>query len=99
MATNDERGLAGARSSAMAKETKDEPEALAADIGHQEEEPHPHDDDLPYHLRSESYGGGEVHARHGKVNAWLGVVYLVLLVWALYYGYIYWGGLGPGLDY
>jgi len=26
-------------------------------------------------------------------------VYLVLLVWALYYGYIYWGGLGPGLDY
>jgi hypothetical protein len=25
-------------------------------------------------------------------------VYLVLFVWALYYGYTYWGGLGPGLD-
>jgi hypothetical protein len=25
------------------------------------------------------------------------VVYLVLLVWALYYAYVYWGNLGPGL--
>jgi hypothetical protein len=27
------------------------------------------------------------------------VVYYGLFVWALYYGYTYWGGLGPGLDY
>jgi hypothetical protein len=47
----------------------------------------------------ESYGGGHIQARHGRVDAWLLVVYLVLLVWSLYYGYRYWGGLGPGLDY
>ena len=35
----------------------------------------------------------------GKVNWWLAVVYLVLLVWGLYYLVIHWGGLGPGLDY
>jgi hypothetical protein len=54
--------------------------------------PESHADDL------ESYGG-HIQARHGRVNAWLLVVYLVLLVWALYYGWRYWGGLGPGLDY
>lgn len=79
------------------EESKAEPEALAADIGHQEEEPR--DADLPYHMRTESYGGGEVHARHGKINLWLAVVYFVLFAWALYYGWVYWGGLGPGLDY
>ena len=51
------------------------------------------------HDELESYGGGHIKARHGKVNAWLMAVYLVLTVWALYYGYRYWGGLGPGLDY
>lgn len=51
------------------------------------------------HEELESYGGGHIKARHGKVNAWLLAVYLVLTVWALYYGYRYWGGLGPGLDY
>jgi hypothetical protein len=51
-----------------------------------------------HHEEVESYGG-HIQARHGKVNAWLMAVYLVLLVWALYYGYRYWGGLGPGLDY
>ena len=47
----------------------------------------------------ESYGDGSVSVRHGKVNGWLVVVYVVLFVWALYYGFTYWGGLGPGLDY
>lgn len=51
------------------------------------------------HKELEDYAGGHIQARHGRVDAWLMVVYVVLLVWALYYGYRYWGGLGPGLDY
>jgi hypothetical protein len=51
------------------------------------------------HEEVEGYGGGHIEARHGRVNLWLLAVYLVLFVWALYYGYTYWGGLGPGLDY
>lgn len=81
----------------MNKERKDEPEALSADIGHRGEEPHPHD--LPHYMQVENYGGGEVQARHGRINVWLGVVYAVMFIWALYYGYVYWGGLGPGLNY
>ncbi|QEZ46838.1 hypothetical protein [Cupriavidus oxalaticus] len=54
--------------------------------------------DVPHHQQTEDYGGGHIQARHGRINAWLLVVYLVLFVWALYYGYTYWGGLGPGLD-
>ncbi len=45
----------------------------------------------------QGYGGGHVQARHGRVNGWLLIVYLIMFVWALYYGYKYWGGLGPGL--
>ncbi len=47
----------------------------------------------------EEFAGGEVSARHGRVNGWLMVVYAILFVWAIYYGITYWGGLGPGLDY
>jgi hypothetical protein len=47
----------------------------------------------------ETYGDGSVSARHGGINRWLLVVYAVLFVWALYYAFTYWGGLGPGLDY
>lgn len=47
----------------------------------------------------EEYGGGHIKARHGIINRWLLVVYAILFVWALYYGFKYWGGLGPGLDY
>lgn len=47
----------------------------------------------------ENYAGGYIQARHGKVNGWLIVVIVVLLVWAVYYGFTYWGGLGEGLDY
>jgi hypothetical protein len=50
------------------------------------------------HRQTEDYAGGHLQARHGRVNGWLLVVYLVLFVWAIYYGYTYWGGLGPGLD-
>ena len=56
----------------------------------------PHDE--PHHRHTEAYGGGHVKARHGRINGWLLVVYAVLFVWAIYYGYTYWGGLGPGLD-
>ena len=45
------------------------------------------------------YAGGEITDRPGKVNWWLAVVYVGLLVWGLYYLVTHWGGLGPGLDY
>lgn len=44
----------------------------------------------------QNYGGDHIQARHGRVNGWLLVVYLVLFLWALYYGYAYWGGLDLG---
>jgi hypothetical protein len=47
----------------------------------------------------EEYAGGYIKARHGKVNAWLVVVIVGLIIWAIYYGFTYWGGLGEGLDY
>ena len=47
----------------------------------------------------ESYGGGHIEARHGRVDGWLAVVYVIMFVWSIYYGIKYWGGLGPGLDY
>ena len=53
---------------------------------------------VPHDQQTASYGGGHIKARHGRVNRWLLLVYLVIFVWALYYGYVYWGGLGPGLD-
>jgi hypothetical protein len=63
-----------------------------------EEQP-PSKESIPYHEQVEEYGGGHIQARHGRINGWLLVVYYGLFVWALYYGYTYWGGLGPGLDY
>jgi hypothetical protein len=45
----------------------------------------------------EEYAGGYIQSHHGSIQPWLLVVYAVLFVWALYYLYIYWGGLGPGL--
>ncbi len=47
----------------------------------------------------ENYAGGYIQARHGKINVWLIVVIVVLLVWGIYYGFTYWGDLGEGLDY
>lgn len=44
------------------------------------------------------YAGGYIQAHHGGIPAWLLVVYLVLLLWGLYYAYVYWGTLGPGLE-
>lgn len=44
----------------------------------------------------EEYAGGTVQSRHGYIPKWLLVVYAVLFVWALYYAYLYWGGVGPG---
>ncbi|MGI9450430.1 MAG: hypothetical protein ACR2QH_07325 [Geminicoccaceae bacterium] len=65
------------------------PGATAADP---EQEVNQHHDDL------ESYAGGYIQAHHGSIQPWLLVVYAVLFVWALYYLYVYWGGLGPGLE-
>ena len=56
----------------------------------------PHD--IPHDQQVEQYGGDRLQARHGRINTWLGAVYLIMLIWALYYGITYWGGLGPGLD-
>jgi hypothetical protein len=54
----------------------------------------------PAHADSiEEFADGHIGVRHGRVNAWLLVVYAVMFVWAIYYGFVYWGGLGPGLDY
>ena len=53
---------------------------------------------VPHDQLTEDYGGGHIKARHGRINGWLLIVYLVIFVWALYYGYAYWGGLGHGLD-
>lgn len=55
-----------------------------------------HDPNEPYHRQAETFG--DVQSRHGRINGWLLVVYLVMFLWALYYGWVYWGGLGPGLD-
>lgn len=54
--------------------------------------------EVPHHQQVEDYGGGHIQARHGRINTWLLLVYVIMFVWALYYGYTYWGGLGPGLD-
>ena len=55
-------------------------------------------DEVPHHRRTEEFGADRLEARHGRVDRWLQLVYLVMFIWALYYGYVYWGGLGPGLD-
>lgn len=51
------------------------------------------------HHEMEEYAGGYIQARIGYIPAWLLAVYAVLFLWALYYGYTYWGGLGPGRPY
>ncbi|MDP2620179.1 MAG: hypothetical protein Q8P46_08375 [Hyphomicrobiales bacterium] len=48
------------------------------------------------HEEMEEYAGGYIEAHHGYIPVWLLVVYIVLFAWALYYGYQYWGGVGPG---
>ena len=48
------------------------------------------------HPELEEYAGGIIQARIGYIPIWLLVVYAVLFVWALYYMFVYWGGLGPG---
>ena len=55
-------------------------------------EMHHHKNDL------HEYAGGYIQAHHGGIPIWLLVVYAVLLIWGLYYAYVYWGSLGPGLE-
>jgi hypothetical protein len=52
-----------------------------------------HDGDHDLH----EYAGGYIQAHHGSIPLWLMAVYFILFVWALYYAYVYWGSLGPGL--
>jgi len=54
---------------------------------------------VPHDQQTEGYGGGHIEARHGRVDVWLLIVYVIMLVWSLYYGIKYWGGLGPGLEF
>ena len=63
------------------------------------EETSPSQENPPYHQQVEEYGQGHIQARHGRINSWLLVVYAILFVWSIYYGFVYWDGLGPGLDY
>ena len=51
------------------------------------------------HHEMEEYAGGYIQAHIGHIPAWLLAVYAVLFLWALYYGYTFWGGLGPGRPY
>ena len=44
----------------------------------------------------EEYAGGYIQARVGHIPAWLLAVYTVLFIWALYYGFTYWGGVRAG---
>jgi hypothetical protein len=80
--------------------TKSESEAAKTATQSQEVKPESRGesfDDVPLHEDLEKYGGGHITSRAGRIDAWLLVVYVVLFLWALYYGYTYWGGLGPGL--
>ena len=56
----------------------------------------PHAEGLEEAHEMEEYAGGSIEARTGYIPAWLLVVYVVLFLWALYYEWRYWGGLGPG---
>jgi hypothetical protein len=58
--------------------------------------PPPHAEGHEGEHELEEYAGGYIKAWVGRIPAWLLVVYAVLFVWALYYGWQYWGGLGPG---
>ena len=60
--------------------------------------PHPNEPTRPAE-ELEEYAGGYIQSRHGTIPAWLLVVYAVLFLWAFYYLYVYWGGLGSGLAY
>ncbi|HWP47446.1 MAG TPA: hypothetical protein VNM22_09820 [Candidatus Limnocylindrales bacterium] len=47
----------------------------------------------------EEYHFSGIRVYHGIVNKWLLIVYLVLVIWALFYLFKHWGGLGPGLGF
>ena len=48
------------------------------------------------HAEVEEFADGEIRSYHGRVDAWLLVVYALLAVWGVYYLFAFWGGLGPG---
>ncbi len=55
--------------------------------------------EVPPHEALEKYAAGDIEVRHGKVDLWLILVYGALFAWAVFYGFSFWGGPGPGLDY
>lgn len=52
----------------------------------------PREDDPAERDGLHTFAGGEIQSRHGIVNRWLIVVYVVLAVWAVYYLITYWSG-------
>jgi hypothetical protein len=44
------------------------------------------------------FADGEIESYTGRVHLWLIVLYVLLVLWAIYYLFVYWGGLGPGLE-
>jgi hypothetical protein len=56
-----------------------------------------HGERHPRYGAVEEFAGGEIRSYHGIVNRWLLAVYLALAVFAVYYLFEHWGGLGPGL--
>jgi hypothetical protein len=44
----------------------------------------------------EEYAGGYIKAWVGRIPLWLLVVYFALFLWALFYMFTFWGGVGPG---
>ena len=52
----------------------------------------PRDDDPAERDGLHTFAGGEIQSRHGIVNRWLIVVYVILSVWAVYYLITYWSG-------
>lgn len=59
---------------------------------------HPEWTEAPHAPREvQEFAGGEIRSFHGRVDGWLLAVYAILAVWAVYYLFRFWGGLGPGL--
>jgi hypothetical protein len=47
----------------------------------------------------EEYEFSGIQVRHGIINKWLMIIYVVMVLWSIYYLFKNWGGLGPGLGF
>jgi len=82
----------------MSNQSESEQTELATDVAADDVDNRSDHEKRPLSEHVEHYAG-HISSRHGTVHWWLAIVYLILFIWALYYGFTYWGGLGPGLDY